>query len=181
MKIINIFDEINEDTYKDILEEIIKITKENRQIDIDNEKLPKEDREKKEDVMVNICSPGGNVYEGFAIVDALKNCGAKIITNALGYVGSMGFVIYMCGDERLAGENIRFMYHGCNIGGFFGNQPKIQDFSTEQKRINTQIKKFIAEQGCRIDEKILNKYIKNGNDYNFGYLEALKYNVITNK
>lgn len=177
MRIINIFEEINEETYKDILIQIMDITEEIRKIDIDNQGLPPEEHTPKPHVLVNICCPGGDVYQGFAIVDALKNCGTKVITNGLGYVGSMGFVIFMCGDIRKSSKNTRFMYHSCS-GGTEGNVIKTENYLTELKRINSQVKRYLYDQGCKIESEKLDNIIKNQEDFEFGYEEAIQYNVI---
>lgn len=170
MRIINIFDEINEETTKEILHKIIEYT-------IENKNMTKEEI-KNSPITVNIYSPGGDVYGGFAIVDALKDSGSEIITKAYGRVESMGLTIFLAGDKRLAGKNTKFLYHSC-LGGIEGNSPKVQQYLDELKDINKQIKSYMFERGCTISEDTLDKFLESGDDYIFYYDEAKKYNFIT--
>jgi ATP-dependent protease ClpP protease subunit len=67
-----------------------------------------------ESVHVEINSPGGSVFEGSRIYDALRkmsNRGVQVITEVSGIAASMGSVIFMAGDVRRMGKMAQLMIH----------------------------------------------------------------------
>lgn len=64
-----------------------------------------------EQIHVHIHSPGGEVIEGFAIYDALKASGKKVVTLVEGLSGSIASVIMMAGTERHATPNSQIFIH----------------------------------------------------------------------
>ena len=60
---------------------------------------------------VVISSPGGSVFEGMAIYDALKASGKTVNTSILGLGASIASVIFMAGDKREMGEGSQLMIH----------------------------------------------------------------------
>lgn len=67
-----------------------------------------------ESVDVEINSPGGSVFEGNRIYNALRGMsarGVKVITTVNGLAASMGSVILMAGDERKMTKGSRVMIH----------------------------------------------------------------------
>lgn len=66
---------------------------------------------KAQTIQVNINSYGGEVAEGLAIYNALKNHPAKVITRCDGFACSAASVIFMAGEERLMNEASLLMIH----------------------------------------------------------------------
>ena len=64
-----------------------------------------------EEIDVRIHSPGGSVFEGVAIYNALKNHKAKINVIIDGYCASIATVIAMAGDTIVMGLGTIFMVH----------------------------------------------------------------------
>lgn len=62
-------------------------------------------------VNVHISSYGGEVSEGWAIYNMLKNLDAKVNTYADGFVCSIAAVIFMAGDERIMSDISALMIH----------------------------------------------------------------------
>ena len=60
---------------------------------------------------VHINSYGGEVAEGLAIYNALKQHKAKIVTYCYGFACSIASVIFMAGDERVMCESSLLMIH----------------------------------------------------------------------
>ena len=63
------------------------------------------------EVNVHINSYGGDVAEGLAIYNTLKNSGKKVTTYCDGFACSAASVIFMAGDERLMNEASLLMIH----------------------------------------------------------------------
>ncbi|PHM73031.1 ATP-dependent Clp protease proteolytic subunit [Xenorhabdus sp. KJ12.1] len=64
-----------------------------------------------QDVIVNINSPGGDVFEGIAIYNLLRNHGGKVTVNVLGLAASAASIIAMAGDEIKMGHGAFLMIH----------------------------------------------------------------------
>lgn len=64
-------------------------------------------------VEVHINSPGGDVFEGIAIFNRLREHGGKITVKIMGLAASAASVIAMAGDEILIGASSFLMIHDC--------------------------------------------------------------------
>ncbi|MGW7440607.1 head maturation protease, ClpP-related [Streptomyces sp. NPDC054849] len=60
---------------------------------------------------VRLNSPGGDVFDGIAIYEALLRHPAKVTTYIDGIAASIASVIAMAGDRRVIGRNSTFMIH----------------------------------------------------------------------
>lgn len=65
----------------------------------------------KNDVTVNINSPGGDMFEGIAIYNLLREHDAKVTINVLGLAASAASIIAMAGDEISMGLGSFMMVH----------------------------------------------------------------------
>ncbi|EOP4746979.1 head maturation protease, ClpP-related, partial [Escherichia coli] len=63
------------------------------------------------EIHLRIHSPGGDIFEGLAIYNALKNHPAKKIVHIEGMAASMASFIAMCGDHIVMPENAMMMIH----------------------------------------------------------------------
>ncbi|EIG2382145.1 Clp protease ClpP, partial [Escherichia coli] len=63
------------------------------------------------EIHLSIHSPGGDIFEGLAIYNALKNHPAKKIVHIEGMAASMASFIAMCGDHIVMPENAMMMIH----------------------------------------------------------------------
>jgi Protease subunit of ATP-dependent Clp proteases len=68
------------------------------------------------DITVYINSPGGIVYEGMEVYNLLRASGRHIKTVITGLAASMGSIIFLAGDERIAMSGTFYMVH--NPSGF---------------------------------------------------------------
>ncbi|MFU8927553.1 head maturation protease, ClpP-related [Acinetobacter puyangensis] len=66
-----------------------------------------------QDVIININSPGGDVFEGLAIYNLLRNHGGKVTVRVLGVAASAASVIAMAGDEIQIARAGFIMIHNC--------------------------------------------------------------------
>jgi len=62
-------------------------------------------------ITVRINSPGGDVFDGTAIFNALANHSSKVVTRVEGLAASMGSVLAMAGKEVQAYSNTMLMIH----------------------------------------------------------------------
>lgn len=67
------------------------------------------------DVEVNINSPGGNVFEGLAIYNLLREYSGKVTTKVFGVAASAASFIAMAGDEILIARGAFFMIHNSMV------------------------------------------------------------------
>lgn len=65
------------------------------------------------DVVVNINSPGGDMFEGLAIYNLLRAHSGKVTVNILGIAASAASIIAMAGDEIQMGRGAFLMIHNC--------------------------------------------------------------------
>jgi ATP-dependent protease ClpP protease subunit len=63
------------------------------------------------EIVVRINSPGGEVFDGFAIYNALVEHPAKVTVHVDGLAASIASVIAMAGDRILMGKGAMFMVH----------------------------------------------------------------------
>lgn len=62
-------------------------------------------------ITVGINSYGGEVGEGLAIYNALRNSPAKVVTRCDGFACSAASIIFCAGDERIMNESSALMIH----------------------------------------------------------------------
>lgn len=65
------------------------------------------------DVTVNLNSPGGDMFEGVAIYNQLREHRGRVTINILGLAASAASVIAMAGDEIRIGRPSFLMIHNC--------------------------------------------------------------------
>lgn len=82
------------------------------------------------EITVRINSYGGEVAEGIAIYNALKNHPARVTTVCDGFACSIASVIFMAGDERVMNEASLLMIHNawsCAAGDAEGHRKEADD------------------------------------------------------
>jgi len=62
-------------------------------------------------VNVKINSPGGNVFEGIAIYNALRDHSAPVTTSNDALAASIASIIFLAGEERVSAPNSFYMMH----------------------------------------------------------------------
>ena len=68
------------------------------------------------EICLLLSSPGGSVMHGITIYNVLKGLPVKITTFNVGSVDSIGNVIFMAGERRLAAPHSTFLFHGVTFG-----------------------------------------------------------------
>jgi ATP-dependent Clp protease protease subunit len=62
-------------------------------------------------IQIKMNNPGGYVYHGLAIYDAILTCNNSVSITAYGHVMSMGSLIFQAADTRIMSPNSRMMIH----------------------------------------------------------------------
>lgn len=62
-------------------------------------------------ISLRINSPGGSVFDGFAIYNLIAERREKVVTNVIGLAGSMASIVMLAGKRVIAAENATIMIH----------------------------------------------------------------------
>jgi ATP-dependent Clp protease protease subunit len=108
-----LFDTIDKNSVKVIVENIIKINK----LDDDIDKREKDFIRTPIEIIIN-CR-GGSIYDGLGLINVIDNSKTAVHTYVYGLAASMGLLIAVSGHKRFSGRLSTFMYHSVsnNMGG----------------------------------------------------------------
>lgn len=84
---------------------------------------------------VHINSYGGEVAEGWAMYNALKQHPAKVVTHGDGFVASAALYPFMAGDERLASTTSAYYFHHVISGGY-GYADELRKVADDAEKLN---------------------------------------------
>lgn len=103
------------------------------------------------DITVKINSPGGSVFEGFAIYNELRQHKAKVTVEVMGIAASAAAYIAMAGDDIRMGLGSMLMVHNA-WGMVIGNRNDLADAIVTLETIDAaQIDIFEARTGLKRD------------------------------
>jgi ATP-dependent Clp protease, protease subunit len=99
------------------------------------------------DIRMYISSPGGSVYAGFAILDAMRLIKAPVATYAIGMTASFGTVLLTAGTKgkRYAMPNATIHMHQPLIGGVSGQTSDIVIQANEMVRQREKLYSILME------------------------------------
>ena len=139
--------------------------------------LEKKDPDK--DIIMYINSPGGEVYSGLAIYDAMQVLKCDVQTICTGLAASMGSVFLTGGTKgkRFALPNSRIMIHQPLIswGGISGQATDIQIEAEEMLKVKKNLTEIIAKHSGKNYETCLADMERNKR---MSPQEALEYGLI---
>lgn len=69
------------------------------------------------EITLHIISPGGDVFEGYSIYNALKNSGKKITTHIEGTCASIATLVAAAGENIIMNRTAQFMIHNPKVSG----------------------------------------------------------------
>lgn len=111
---------------------------------IETSELVREIRDAKADeIHLNINSPGGSVFDGVAILNALRQHPAKVKANVLGIAASAASFIAAGCDEVIMAENSTMMIHDAS-GIVYGNAKDMQDMADLLNMLSDNIASIYA-------------------------------------
>jgi ATP-dependent Clp endopeptidase proteolytic subunit ClpP len=96
------------------------------------------------EIRLHINSPGGEVFEGIAILNALRNHRARVTTVVDGLAASAASFIAMGGDEVVMGRNSELMIHDA-WGICMGNAADMRELGGLLDHLSDNIARVYAE------------------------------------
>jgi len=115
--------------------------------------LESEDPDK--DISIYINSPGGSVYAGLAIYDAMRFIKPDVATVCYGVAMSMGSLLLTGGAEgkRMALKNSRILIHQPS-GGFQGQATDIEIHARESLNVRAKVNEIYARHTKKSEEQV---------------------------
>lgn len=95
------------------------------------------------DVTVNINSPGGDLWEGLAIYNALREYSGKVTVKVIGLAASAASIIAMAGDEIRVGRAAFLMIHNGWVMAV-GNRHDLRDVADQLEPFDRTIAEIYA-------------------------------------
>src|SRR5690606_33337186 len=96
------------------------------------------------EVTVYINSPGGDMFEGIAIYNRLREHSHKVTTKVLGMAASAASVIYLAGAERQVASSAFLMIHNCWTF-LAGNRHYLRDVADDMEEFDAAMADLYAE------------------------------------
>jgi ATP-dependent protease ClpP protease subunit len=104
-----------------------------------------------DEYLVVINSPGGEVFEGYAIRDYLLSLGKPITTRGIGLVASIATVVFLAGKKRELFSNTKFLIHNPWTFGE-GDADSLEKKADELRKIESELLDlYVQETGCDRD------------------------------
>ncbi len=98
-------------------------------------------------ITLSINSPGGSVFDGIAIYNALKQHPAKITVRVMGVAASAASLIAMSGDTIIMPKNSFMMIHN-PIGTAYGNAEDMRELAAALDKISAAlVATYVARTG----------------------------------
>lgn len=166
---------INDEMAMEIVAQLDAIKKEDLEIYQENLLRNKENQIQYDPINITINSPGGYVYSGCAIINALEESIAPIYMHGLGCIASMGVHIYACGDVRTAGDLTTFATHGFG-GHVSGYHEEMRASLNYDKKLEEKLDAKLIESTKLTKEDM--EHCKTCLDF-FDYEQALEKGLIT--
>lgn len=110
-------------------------------------------------INVKINSPGGNVFDGIAMYNAMKSCKAVIHTYNVGVAASMGSILLMAGAKAYMSKSARTMTHQAS-SGVFGKADEMRASAALLESINKTMCGIYADKTGFTDEDCTAKFLK---------------------
>ncbi len=136
--------------------------------------LESEDPDK--DISIYINSPGGSVYAGLAVYDAMQFIKPDVSTICVGVAMSMGALLLAGGaqDKRMALPNSKILIHQLS-GGFEGQATDIEIHAKEIIHVRQRLDEIIAKHTGQPLDKVAKDTER---DYFMSAEEAKAYSIV---
>jgi ATP-dependent Clp protease protease subunit len=157
---------------QDIDDSILELaTLQIRKFNEEDEGIPVEQRKP---ITIILCTYGGSVFEGMALVDEIENSITPVHIEVKGIAASMGSLILMAGHHRkITKHGVVLIHDGSMFVG--GTTSKVRDQVKFQEDREEQIKQYILAKTKIDDETYDRQYQK---EWYLTAEDALKYGII---
>lgn len=115
--------------------------------------IPVKDRKP---IILYINSPGGNLVDGYSVIDAIMCSETPIYTVNIGMCASMGFLIYLAGARRYAMPHSEFLMHDGAIIGYDSTAKMKDRIEFEAIQLENMNKDYILSR-TKIDNALYEK------------------------
>lgn len=132
------------------------------------------DGESERPIQLYINSPGGSVYQGLGIIDAITTIKAPVHATVIGMAMSMGATILQACATRAATKLSSIMVHQLR-GGNEGTYEEMKRDFAESERLHEILKQIFRARTGQPEEVLTNWFT---HDSFFGAEQALAYNLI---
>ncbi|TDM15705.1 head maturation protease, ClpP-related [Macrococcus bovicus] len=106
------------------------------------------------EIVLNINSPGGEVYEGVAIYNMLKRHPVKVTANIDGLCASVATIIAMAADEINMPENAMMMVHNAMMG-VFGNHNDFREAADYLEKLTDTVTTAYLDKSEKLNRETL--------------------------
>lgn len=135
-------------------------------------------RQSDEPINLIFNSPGGNVIDGLALYDYIKELqgsGISINTHSIGMAASMGGVLLQAGAVRTMGANAFLLIHEVSSGAS-GKMTELEDELEFSKRLQDRLVNILAERSTMTARQIKTRWKRK--DWWLGAAEAMELGFI---
>lgn len=101
------------------------------------------DRESSDEITMFINSPGGSVYQMFAIIDTMKIIKSPVRTVVIGIAASAAACLASSGNTRLISSTAQVMIHEASAGAF-GSVSDMQEEMEQISKLNESMMNMLA-------------------------------------
>ncbi len=182
-KLVTLFDRIEPRTTEQTIKKIVEINMEDESYISDGMEWVRQNGIEGADfplvpISLHLSTPGGNVYDGLALYDAIESSATPVEIICSGKVMSMGVIVCLASPVRKSYRNTTFMIHQVSSGLIFGTLQDMKESVEETGRLNEIVFSIITGKSKVTREK-LNSIIRQKEDWFFSAEEALNLGIIT--
>ena len=123
-------------------------------------------------ITIFINSYGGNVCDGLALVDIIKQSKTPVHTVSIGSSMSMGFWIYLAGHKRFVGEHTTLMFHDIYAGAIDKTEGIKQELDFAIRLQNMICDEIVST--SKVKRKMLESFINRKAEWYITADEAVK-------
>lgn len=174
-RVIFLYNDINEDVAYHVMQSIENLNQRDREEEA-KAKLNNSTYEAPP-IILDITSNGGSVRDGFNIISAVHNSKTPVYTRVGGYAYSMGFMIFLAGQERYISKYADIMYHQLSTV-HWGTLKDVEEQLIVSQTLADRIVDYVSSR-TSLTKKQLDKIKTSKVDKYYNAEEALKYNIAT--
>ncbi|GAB4427706.1 MAG: ATP-dependent Clp endopeptidase proteolytic subunit ClpP [Bacteroidia bacterium] len=131
---------------------------------------------KRRPIKLILNTPGGSVYDGFALIAAIDQSRTPVHIDVPGRAMSMGLPILCAGHRRTMSRFATLLYHQAKTWTM-GTTEDLKDDAKELERIETLVEKYLFDRTA-LTPKDLKPYKTQQKDWHITPEEALRFKIV---